>query len=65
MKDLHIIKTPKGYTSLKERKSTGSHYTPTNLSDFLADQIVNNFKSKNNKITLLDPAMGDGVTFCL
>lgn len=46
----------------KEKKLTGSHYTPSDLSDFVADQILLEElrTQKNGNITLLDPSVGDG-----
>jgi SAM-dependent methyltransferase len=45
------------------RKNTGSHYTPTSLSDFVATQILDDYQKRNrNKASLkiVDPAVGDG-----
>jgi len=43
------------------KKQTGAHYTPTELSDFVAFQIVKNLQKKGgNRISILDPAIGDG-----
>lgn len=49
------------YSDIEEPKATGSTYTPKNLADFVATQIVNaaNF-STQKKIKVLDPAVGDG-----
>ena len=44
-------------TSL-EKKQTGSHYTPQNLANFVANSIFNISDFKTPKI--LDPACGDG-----
>lgn len=46
--------------SLKERKIIGAHYTPTELSFFLAESIVSSYKDLPDKINILDPAIGDG-----
>lgn len=51
---------PKGYLELKERKITGSHYTPKKLSDFVAEKITQVLNIKNDSVLVLDPAMGDG-----
>src|SRR5687768_10037368 len=54
---------PTGYYSLEERKSTGAHYTPSLLADFVAKQIVSAWEKDSNKEELtrvLDPASGDG-----
>lgn len=46
----------------KEKKLTGSHYTPSDLSDFVANQILSaELKSQTNgNVSVLDPAVGDG-----
>lgn len=47
----------------KIRKNTGSHYTPTNLSDFVAKKILTDFHEKHptkKTIKIIDPAVGDG-----
>jgi len=42
-------------------KETGSHYTPTELSDFIADHILLNFDyNKKEDLRILDPSVGDG-----
>lgn len=46
--------------STKEIKRTGSHYTPTILSDFVASNIVSQISDKKYKFKILDPAVGDG-----
>lgn len=51
---------PKGYLELKERKTTGSHYTPKKLSDFVAEKISKVLNIQNNSVLILDPALGDG-----
>lgn len=49
------------YCSPEIIKKTGSHYTPTELSDFIADHILLNFEYKNNdNLNILDPSVGDG-----
>lgn len=49
------------YSDVEEPKAAGSTYTPENLADFVATQIVNaaNFSTRK-KIKVLDPAVGDG-----
>jgi len=46
------------------RKSTGSHYTPTILADFVAKKIIREWYQSNNttlsSVKILDPAVGDG-----
>lgn len=51
---------PKGYLELSQRKDTGAHYTPTNLSDFVATQIIRVFENDNKSVDIADPAIGDG-----
>lgn len=42
-------------------KGTGSHYTPSDLADFVAEHILLNFDlDKHQNIKILDPAIGDG-----
>ncbi|MFQ5770429.1 MAG: Eco57I restriction-modification methylase domain-containing protein, partial [bacterium] len=47
-------------TAIKERKATGSHYTPTLLANFVASQIVGSWTRSSKRIRILDPAIGDG-----
>jgi hypothetical protein len=53
---------PRGYASLEQRKSTGAHYTPRGLADFVAAKIVDAWsrQPKARAVRLLDPAVGDG-----
>ena len=51
-------KTPE--LSPASRKSTGSHYTPTPLAEFVADAIVEHFDPTDHAVSLVDPAVGDG-----
>ena len=53
---------PVGYASLEERKSTGAHYTPKALADFVAGEIANVWaeKPRSGTVRILDPAVGDG-----
>jgi adenine-specific DNA-methyltransferase len=48
--------------SSRERKSTGSHYTPRVLADFVSEQIIKvfPFKEPESYINVLDPGVGDG-----
>lgn len=48
--------------SKARRKQTGSHYTPTRLAEFVANKILENFKTPDPNVTIrvLDPACGDG-----
>ena len=41
-------------------KRNGVHYTPDRLADFLASQLCDELKGKRGKISILDPACGDG-----
>lgn len=52
---------PLGYTSLKLRKDSGAHYTPSILSDFVASQITSKVDlTQLTTLRILDPALGDG-----
>ncbi len=42
------------------RKSTGSHYTPTLLAEFVAEAIVTHFDPTDRLTSVVDPAIGDG-----
>lgn len=44
----------------KEIKETGSHFTPTILSEFVASKIVSKISRTNRTLRILDPAVGDG-----
>jgi methylase of polypeptide subunit release factors len=41
------------------RKQSGSHYTPRELANFVASQVLNLLPA-SGRIRLLDPAVGDG-----
>lgn len=43
----------------RERKATGSHYTPPRLAEFIADQVVKAWAGAHEP-AILDPAAGDG-----
>ena len=47
---------------MKNRKETGSHYTPEILANFVASQILNSWSCEleTPQIRLFDPAVGDG-----
>lgn len=51
-----------GSLSLDDRKSTGSHYTPSILADFVAREILEawSFMPVPERLRVLDPAVGDG-----
>jgi hypothetical protein len=53
---------PNGYLPLRDRKATGSHYTPKILADFVAASMLKAWQPLSNKerIRILDPAVGDG-----
>ena len=42
------------------RKSTGSHYTPTGLAEFVASALIENFAPCGSIARFADPAVGDG-----
>jgi adenine-specific DNA-methyltransferase len=42
------------------RKSTGSHYTPTRLAEFVAEAILDHFEPADRTANIVDPAVGDG-----
>ena len=49
------------YDSVTEAKSSGSTYTPTELADFVAAEMVNEWDGTSSKtIRILDPAVGEG-----
>lgn len=49
------------YSEVSEQKFSGATYTPTDLADFVADQIVQVADlPKRGIIRVLDPAVGDG-----
>ncbi|MDD7986660.1 N-6 DNA methylase [Lentisphaera marina] len=51
-----------GHKTLVERKSTGAHYTPSRLSDFMTQQLLKSWLGvdKQSLVKVLDPAVGDG-----
>lgn len=57
-----VQQQPIGYASLIERKSSGAHYTPKVLADFVAGEIVAAWagRPESDNIRVLDPAVGDG-----
>jgi adenine-specific DNA-methyltransferase len=62
MESIQNIETVSRFKSVDEQKATGATYTPKELADFVANQIVKRFKNKklDRKIRLLDPAIGEG-----
>ena len=52
----------KRYKLVTEEKAGGATYTPKNLSDFVAEQIIEGFDEAKLKgsLRILDPAVGDG-----
>lgn len=58
-----MVKTgvgPMGHEKLASRKLSGAHYTPEDLAEFVAKQIMACFASSNSQPIVLDPAVGDG-----
>jgi len=56
-----VVTKPVGYDELKARKSSGAHYTPSDLADFVAKHILENLElTISPQTTVLDPAVGDG-----
>ncbi len=45
---------------VSKQKSTGSHFTPDNLSAFLADRIIHFYDFKDKNSLVCDPSCGDG-----
>lgn len=52
--------TPVGYGEITERKASGAHYTPVELSSFVAKKIWESTSSDKTNLSALDPAVGDG-----
>ncbi len=53
--------TPPRYREVGREKASGATYTPANLSEFVADQMLQVARLPHHgKIRLLDPACGDG-----
>ena len=42
------------------RKSTGSHYTPARLAEFVAGAIAEHLEPTDRAVSIVDPAVGDG-----
>jgi len=60
---MNTVATPEKLAkTAKEIKESGATYTPKELADFVAQQIVNEAQSqlKKSKLRILDPATGDG-----
>lgn len=47
------------YQHVACRKSEGAHYTPTRLSQFVSEKIIDKLEKKE-KVVVADPAIGDG-----
>lgn len=45
---------------ISRQKTTGAHFTPPVLAKFLSKRIIQNLKKDDEKLSLLDPACGDG-----
>lgn len=57
----HSSVRPHRYSNVEEPKAAGTTYTPANLADFVAGQIVNAAVfSTQRSVRVLDPAVGDG-----
>lgn len=52
--------SPVGYSEMTERKASGAHYTPVELSEFVAKKIWESAPSSKTHLSALDPAVGDG-----
>src|SRR6266568_7928016 len=50
----------KRYQIVTEEKAGGATYTPPNLADFVATQIIDAADLSTSKLCVLDPAAGDG-----
>lgn len=51
------------YSNETKQKSNGVVYTPIELAEYLAEQMVSHYKSRNTKdehVKILDPAIGEG-----
>ncbi len=48
------------YRIVTEQKASGATYTPSNLANFVAQQIAELADLSSSKIQVLDPAIGDG-----
>jgi adenine-specific DNA-methyltransferase len=59
---IEVQPQPVGYASLEDRKSTGAHYTPKVLADFVAGEIAKVWgrEPRLGSVRVLDPAVGDG-----
>ncbi len=53
-------KTKRRYEGVTDEKSDGATYTPPLLADFVASQIVGFADLRVSRISILDPAIGDG-----
>lgn len=62
MKTQILSKVTKRYEHVSDEKAGGATYTPKNLSDFVAAQIVEGLDETKLKgpLRVLDPAVGDG-----
>lgn len=48
------------HTKTNIKKLNGIHYTPKNLAQFVSNQIINHYSISEDRIRVLDPAVGDG-----
>ncbi|AAN52943.2 type II restriction-modification system N4-cytosine or N6-adenine DNA methyltransferase (plasmid) [Shewanella oneidensis MR-1] len=58
-RDCILDSTVDRYQHVGCRKSEGAHYTPTRLSQFVSEKIIEKLKKKES-IVIADPAIGDG-----
>lgn len=56
------LKEEDRYSEVLDRKSEGATYTPTELADFVAEQMINQLEriDLTSPLRVLDPAVGDG-----
>lgn len=50
----------KRYAGVNDTKAGGATYTPTDLAEFVADQIIGVAELPSSKLRVLDPALGHG-----
>jgi tRNA1(Val) A37 N6-methylase TrmN6 len=61
MQPFAIRDSSRRYQSVAADKAHGATYTPDNLAQFVAKQIVENANAENcSSLSILDPAIGDG-----
>ena len=60
MQSLTNIQSDRRYKIVTEEKADGVTYTPPNLAEFVASQILRASTLPNTELHILDPAIGDG-----